>query len=573
MQTLWQDLRYGARMLKKPGHTLMSQSFRQWRLLQWRRLPVRLAIFVLFIAALPALAGRDQSREGVLRSGAASARSGMAQGQRVNHKSQPVRVFYRWRVKPQQEGSFAQAWTQTARRLRNEFKGAQGSLLLRDRQTPSEFAVFERWESQAAWLAFQQRKSPVASSARPLPGELLSTEVFDEVGDLLDYSDWKGKMIRVYRIGVKAGAESDFEDAWRKAARAITAKHKGARGSLLLRDPKKPSSFVEVVRWDSLADWQAFIAAEPAAPEAFRTIFAVMTVVATNVFDEVEHLSASVQRASPARVRSGYVTVADGARIHYLEAGARNLPPAAQRQSEPAVLFVPGWMMPAEIWEAQLNYFGARRRAVALAPRAQGKSSKPADGHFPAMRASDIRVVVDQLKLAPVVLIGASMGVTDLAAYVDQFGTNGVAGFALIHGVPGADYDPSATPQLLQWAAEFQKNRRQQTAALVRSLFCQPPDEAYLKRLTEAALLMPTNSAIASFFGAFTADYRPALSKIDKPTLIVVARNNWLSHYEDMRRRIKGSQLEVFDHTGHALFIEAAGRFNSLLDEFLTGLR
>jgi len=83
---------------------------------------------------------------------------------------------------------------------------------------------------------------------------------------------------------------------------------------------------------------------------------------------------------------------------------------------------------------------------------------------------------------------------------------------------------------------------------------------------------MPTDSAIASFFGAFTADYRPALAQIDKPTLIVVARNNWLAHYEDMHRRIKGAKLEVFDHTGHALFIEAAGRFNSLLDEFLTGL-
>ncbi len=247
---------------------------------------IRIAIFVLFITTLPALAGRDQYREGILCLGAAT-QSGVAQGQRVNRKSQPVRVLYRWKVRPQQEGSFAQAWTQTARSLRGEFKGARGSLLLRDRQTPSEYAAFERWESQTAWRAFQQRQSP----ARSLPGELLSTEVFDEVGDLLDYGDWKGKMIRVYRISVKAGAESDFEDAWRKAARAITAKHKGARGSLLLRDPKQPSRFVEVVRWDSLADWRAFIAATPAEPEAFQTIFAVMTVEATQVFDEVEHHS------------------------------------------------------------------------------------------------------------------------------------------------------------------------------------------------------------------------------------------------------------------------------------------
>ncbi len=53
------------------------------------------------------------------------------------------------------------------------------------------------------------------------------------------------------------------------------------------------------MRWDSLADWQAFIAAKPAEPEAFRTIFAVMTVEAITVFDEVEHLPATVQRTNP----------------------------------------------------------------------------------------------------------------------------------------------------------------------------------------------------------------------------------------------------------------------------------
>jgi len=308
--------------------------------------------------------------------------------------------------------------------------------------------------------------------------------------------------------------------------------------------------------------------------EGLRIVALITISVAVETLAQVEHLPATAQGTSLARVRSGFITAADGAQIHYLEAGAglSKRPSTGQRQTEPAILFVPGWMMPAEIWEAQLSYFGARRRAIALSPRAQGKSSKPADGHFPAMRARDIKAVVEQLKLAPVALIGASMGVTDLAAYVDQFGTASAAGFVLVHGVPGADYDPAITPNLLRRAAEFQTDRRKQTAAMVRSLFQKTPGEAYLNRLTEAALGMPTNSAIASFFGAFTSDYRPALAKIDKPTLIVTARNNWLTHYEDMHRRINGARMEVLDGVGHALFVDDAPRFNALVDEFLQRL-
>ena len=36
-----------------------------------------------------------------------------------------------------------------------------------------------------------------------------------------------------------------------------------------------------------------------------------------------------------------------------------------------AILFVPGWLMPAEIWQPQLTYFADLQRVVAMDPRAQ----------------------------------------------------------------------------------------------------------------------------------------------------------------------------------------------------------
>ena len=46
-----------------------------------------------------------------------------------------------------------------------------------------------------------------------------------------------------------------------------------------------------------------------------------------------------------------------------------------------------------------------------------------------------------------------------------------------------------------------------------------------------------------------------------------------MTTYLDMQKRIPGSRIEVLEHVGHALFVDDADRFNSLLEAFLKGLR
>jgi pimeloyl-ACP methyl ester carboxylesterase len=38
-------------------------------------------------------------------------------------------------------------------------------------------------------------------------------------------------------------------------------------------------------------------------------------------------------------------------------------------------------------------------------------------------------------------------------------------------------------------------------------------------------------------------------------------------------KSIPGAKFELFDDAGHALFVDDAGKFNTLLDEFLTSLK
>ena len=230
-------------------------------------------------------------------------------------------------------------------------------------------------------------------------------------------------------------------------------------------------------------------------------------------------------------------------------------------------------MAPAWIWEHQIAHFAKNYRVVAMDPRSQGKSSKPLDGHYPAARARDIKALIDQLDLSPVVLVANSITVTEVVSYVDQFGTSSVAGLVLVNGIAGREYDKETIWGLLSYANAFQTDRRRAADRFVRGLYKKKHSEEYVMKMIDATLQMPTNSALAVFLGSLMSDNRSALPKIDKPTLIIVARvPAWMPLYEELQKGIRGARLEVFEDAGHALFVDEAPKFNMLVDDFLKNL-
>lgn len=274
-----------------------------------------------------------------------------------------------------------------------------------------------------------------------------------------------------------------------------------------------------------------------------------------------------------AGARSGYVDTPDGERIHYLEVGPAAGEAETDARERPSLLFIPGWMLPAEIWAPQLERFGATRRTVAMDPRAQGRSSKAREGLYAAARARDIRAVVEALELRPVVLVGWSMGVTEVAAYVEQFGTDGLAGIVLVDGLAGLDFEPELARQFLDWGAAYVHEREATTRAFVRSMFRTERSEDYLDALTERALMTPTDAAVALAVSQARSDHRAALRRIDRPTLIAIAPGGpWTPLYEAIADSIPGSRLERFEGAGHALFVDRAEEFNTRLEAFLADL-
>src|SRR5690242_19528395 len=131
--------------------------------------------------------------------------------------------------------------------------------------------------------------------------------------------------------------------------------------------------------------------------------------------------------------KSGFFTTSDQIRIHYLEAGT----------GRPTV-FIPGWTMPAWIWENQIAAFSKTYHVVAVDPRSQGESDKPTYGHLPETRARDYKELVDHLGLKQPILVGWSMGCPELVKYAEQFGSDNVSAFVLVDGMIWDKPDPNS---------------------------------------------------------------------------------------------------------------------------------
>jgi non-heme chloroperoxidase len=261
--------------------------------------------------------------------------------------------------------------------------------------------------------------------------------------------------------------------------------------------------------------------------------------------------------AGDAATNQFFVT-SDGVRLHYLEAG----PDVGH-----TIVFIPGWTMPAWIWQPQIQAFAQRYHVVAFDPRGQGDSDAPASGYEPGRRGQDIAELVANLAPVPVLLVGWSLGVLDTLAYVGEHGDHMVAGLVLVDNSVGEEPPPPPAPHgprpMLPHAIAMHR--------FVVGMFRHQPSESYVDRLTDAALRTPEAASRALLAYPWPRSYwRDALYSTMSPVLYVV-RPGWLAEQAaNLARNRPGTQIAVFAGAGHALFIDDAARFNALLARFIT---
>jgi non-heme chloroperoxidase len=277
--------------------------------------------------------------------------------------------------------------------------------------------------------------------------------------------------------------------------------------------------------------------------------------------------SAGAQSADVS-IRGGYATVESGIRIHYLEAGSGS--------SLPALILIPGWRLPAFLWNEQLQRFSKLTRVIAIDPRSQGQSTKTTDGNTPEARARDLHGLLRELHVSRCVLVGWSQGAQDVAAYVQQFGIDQLAGLVFVDspvsfGPAEIESHKEFARIILSGISIYAAHPAEYSEGMVKSLFKKPHPDLDMPSIVKSTMQTPTDTGIAMLVSdIFGTDRRPPLAKLNKAALVIASSSSpLLDVQKEMAAMIQGSKLVIVEGAGHAVFIDEPEKFDQALEAFL----
>lgn len=280
----------------------------------------------------------------------------------------------------------------------------------------------------------------------------------------------------------------------------------------------------------------------------------------------------------PSGAREGTVAGA-GVELRYLEWGeAKN----------PALVLLHGFMSHAHTWDTFSGAAAARFHVIALDQRGHGNSGWPHEPDYaPEHYAADLEAVIEALRLAPVVLVGHSMGgrsaAISAAAHPERVGKLVIV-----------DTPPEPPPLLRQMRAEALKNpppenpRHPQFTTVeevVKSAMAEYPltPEPLLRHATRHNLKqLPSGTytwkhdprLFNSFLRAKPFDLYGELAKLRCPTLLVRGSESPMLS-EDLARkmvsRIPRCTYAVIQGAAHDVCMCQPDAFNREVLKFLAG--
>jgi pimeloyl-ACP methyl ester carboxylesterase len=253
-----------------------------------------------------------------------------------------------------------------------------------------------------------------------------------------------------------------------------------------------------------------------------------------------------------------FFRASDGARLAFTDAGSGTR----------ALVFVHGWQADGSVWR-DLRAALAPVRSISVDLRGSGASAA-APGPYQLKRfAADLREVIEALGIAPVVLVGHSMGGTAALALAVE-APHLIRGLVLIAPVPasGGGFSPKGAAYLQATAG----NEAAAQAWLART-FAQAPAPAVLARLCAAAARTPRAVALESFESWAYADFADATTNIQTPALVLAPA---LDAPEKVEQRVAAllpnAQYEVLPDCAHYAIVERPEAIADLIRAFVAGL-
>lgn len=249
------------------------------------------------------------------------------------------------------------------------------------------------------------------------------------------------------------------------------------------------------------------------------------------------------------------------------------------------VILIHGWPLNRAMWEYQIDILVANGyRVISYDRRGFGESSKPWNGFDYDTLASDLKDLIETLKLENIILIGFSMGGGEVARFIGNYGTSLIDKAVLVSAVTPfmlkTEDNDAVDASVFEGMKEgISKDRPQFFKEFGKNFYNY--DTFKNDRISDSFLEFTWNLAMqgsrkatldcVDSFGK--TDFRKDCKKIDIPTLIVHGNGDQIVPLEVSAKRanelISNSKLEVIKDAPHGLVTTHHEEFNSILLDFL----
>ena len=258
-------------------------------------------------------------------------------------------------------------------------------------------------------------------------------------------------------------------------------------------------------------------------------------------------------------LKEGSFVTSDRVRLTYVTGGSGDID----------LIFIPGWLMPAEIFQPQLEYFSKKYRVHSLNPRSQGTSDIYHGPRLAELRARDIKEFIAHRKSKRFVLLGWSLGVMESLDYLTRYGQEGMLGLVLIDNSIGEGEPTKARRHThsKMTQAQFTKYIKE----FARAIFKTTPDADLIETVEKSGLRLAKNpsDAFAVLSKPYEREYyRDAVYATTRPILYAITPR-YIEQSQLFVAKHPQGQTKIYSDAGHALFVDAADEFNRDLESFL----
>ncbi|WP_046727699.1 alpha/beta fold hydrolase [Streptomyces humi] len=237
------------------------------------------------------------------------------------------------------------------------------------------------------------------------------------------------------------------------------------------------------------------------------------------------------------------------------------------------LLLIHGHPFDRTMWRPQLTAFSAGRRVIA--PDLRGYGASPVTpGITPLSRfAADLEDLLDALGVPACVVAGLSMGGQIAMECYDRLGPARVRGLVLADTFPAPETPEGRRARNATADRLLREGMRGYADEVLAKMVA--PDAAPAVRAHVHGMMTATDpeGAAAALRGrAERPDYRPLLTRVTVPALVVVGADDEftpVSDAEAMHALLPDAALRVIDGSAHMPNLERPAEFNRVLGEFL----